>query len=264
MAGEVKGKKSLDKPPPNAVNSSHHLRHPTTTAIGIMNMHNQDKSWVTLQLLHLSALGLAAAWLSGCTTAGYHKSESASNSLQAAAAQVQAENRSLELTMGALRDLVNEPPADLKLQYERFGNALDGLVAAAQRTDVVGKRMELKNLVYFQAWDKQLATIDYGYVHDSSLARKLEVTNRFDVVRRRFQETQAVVQPLIAYLEDIHRALDTDLTPGGLEAIKGIAQNAEANAAKVQIGLAALANQLTAAGTRMAPVVLQAAEAPPQ
>jgi hypothetical protein len=229
-----------------------------------MNTCNQDKSWVTLQLMQISALGLAAVCLAGCASAGYQKSESAAGSLQSAAAEVQAESRSLELTMATLRDLVNEPPADLKLQFKRFGNALDRLAAAAKRTDATGKRMELKNVAYFQAWDKQLTTIDYEHVRNLSQARKTEVTNRFDAVHRRYQETQAVVQPLIAYLQDIRKALTADLTTAGLESVKGIVQNAEANAAKVQTALGALANELTAASTRMAPVALQAAEPPPQ
>ena len=61
-----------------------------------------------------------------------------------------------------------------------------------------------------------------------------EVAHRFETVSQSYQEAQTVVQPLIDYFEDIRRALNSDLTRGGLAAVKDIVGNADDNAAKVQ------------------------------
>jgi hypothetical protein len=122
--------------------------------------------------------------------------------------------------------------------------------------------MEEKNAAYLAEWDKQLAAIDYGHIHEISEARRASVTNSLDTIQRRYQESQAAVQPLISYLLDIRRALSTDLTQGGLEALKGVAQNANNNVAKVQTALDALTTELTTFSAGLSSVGYQANAAP--
>jgi hypothetical protein len=104
--------------------------------------------------------------------------------------------------------------------------------------------------------------MQYEVIRDQSEDRRAEVTNRFETANRQYQETHAVVRPLIAYLEDIRRALNMDLTTGGLASVKSIVSNADENAAKVQMALARLANELAASGTRMSSVAVHNEEQP--
>src|SRR5205085_11539980 len=97
------------------------------------------------------------------------------------------------------------------------------------------------------AWDKELATINYEVIREHSEARREEVAHRFETVSQSYQEAQTVVQPLIDYFEDIRRALNSDLTRGGLAAVKDIVRNADDTAAKVQTALSKLTNDLAAA-----------------
>src|SRR2546423_593119 len=99
-----------------------------------MNMHKHNESGKTNGAIRAAALGLGGAWRTGCASTGYNGSDAGANSMKSAAAEVQMEGGALELTMGALKDLVNEPPADLKLQFQHFSGALDRLMASAQRT----------------------------------------------------------------------------------------------------------------------------------
>ncbi len=62
------------------------------------------------------------------------------------------------------------------------------------------------------------------------------------------------------YLQDIRRALRSDLTPGGLAAVKNVVTKADENAGKVQTALGRLATDLNASGTRMSSVVVQNAQ----
>ncbi len=209
----------------------------------------------TIQTLgELLAIALVVV---GCASPGYKKGDAAAVSVQNAAAEVQAESRTLDLTVGALRDLVNQPNGDLRQPYQHFCSSLNRFEAEARRTQNSGRRMVESNAAYLQAWDKEMANLEYQHVRDLSQTRKSEVSNRFDAVHHRYEESQAVVQPLTAYLEDIRKALGTDLTPAGIEALKGIAQNADANAAKVQTALAALTAALNDSGARMSSLAFQ-------
>jgi len=201
----------------------------------------------------------AAVVCAGCSTEGYHKSNAAAMSMQTAAQEVRAESQALELTMEGLRNLVNEPGADLRRPYKHFSSSLAELVVASNRTETTGKRMEERSAAYLQAWDRQLGLIDFDHVREVSQSRKTEVANHFEAVARRYQESQAVMKPLISYLQDIKHALNTDLTSPGLESMKGVAQNASDNAAKVHVALDALISELSNSSSRMSSIAYQQA-----
>jgi DUF2959 family protein len=219
-----------------------------------MKVHNRPTAETLIRFSSFACLMLV---LVGCASPGYKKSNAAAVSLQDAAAEVQAESRSLDLTMGALRDLVNDPAGDLRQPYQHFSSSLNRLEATARKTDSSGRRMAERSSAYLAAWDKEAETIEYQHVRDLSQSRKSEVANRFDAVQRRYQESQAAVQPLIDYLEDIRKALGSDLTSAGIESLKSVAQNADANAAKVQIALAALTAALNDSGASISSLAFQ-------
>jgi len=99
--------------------------------------------------------------------------------------------------------------------------------------------------------------MDYQHVRELSQTRKTEVSNRFEAVKHRYEDSQAVVQPLVSYLEDLRRALSADLTSDGLASMKAVVGNAEQNAAKVQTALAALTTELTNSSSKLASVGAQ-------
>ena len=216
----------------------------------IMNTHNQSTSSVSLQLTHFTALALALAWLAGCASPGYKKSDAAAGSMSSAASEVQAESLALDVTRSSLNNLVDNPPADLRLGFNRYSEALDKLTARAQRTENTGRTMAHKSEAYFAEWDKQLTNITYEVIRNSSTTRRTEARGVFDTVNRRYKDTQSVVWPLITYLADIRQALSADLTLGGVNSVKPVVAHANANMDKVQASLAALATALDDARTR--------------
>jgi hypothetical protein len=121
--------------------------------------------------------------------------------------------------------------------------------------------MQRRSAEYFEAWDRELASMNFEHIRKNSENRKAEVSSQFGTINQRYQQTQEAVQPLIAYLQDIRRALAADLTIPGLAAVKGIAINADENAAKVRTALASLATDLTTSGSQMSPFAWQAATA---
>ena len=196
-------------------------------------------------------IGLSILVLTGCTSTGYKKGDAAAIASQTAAAEVQAEARTLELSMAALNDLLNKPNPDLKPQFQRFSQSVDELIRATQWTDRTARGMQQRNTAYLKTWNKELGQMNYQAIRDRSAARKAEVSSQLETINRQYREARAAVQPLIAYLEDIRRALSADLTNRGLEAVRASAGNANGNSEKLQAALGSLAAQLTASSASM-------------
>jgi hypothetical protein len=188
---------------------------------------------------------------SGCQSNGYRKGDAAARSVQMAAAEVQAESRAIDAAMETLKDLVNNPGADLKPQFLRFQGALDRLEETAARTERSRVRAEARSRAYFNSWEREMDEIKFGAVREQSESRHAAVTNQFHTVNTRYQEAQAVVQPLISYLNDIRAALSVDLTAAGLESVKSIVSNADQNARKVQVALGRLSEELSASSAAL-------------
>jgi chromosome segregation ATPase len=204
----------------------------------------------------LAGMALVCA-LVGCASTGYDRGDAAAQSLQNTASGIQAESLALDTTLAALKDLVNHPAADLKVQFHVYEAAMDQLVAAADRAQSAGRVMRSKNEAYLQAWDKQLAEMNYEHIRKSSEARRTEVSSQFESVDKRYEELHSAIEPLVAYLRDVQKALSADLTREGLDAVKPIVAKADENAARVQTALGKLATDLSVSGTRLSSVVVQ-------
>jgi len=225
-----------------------------------MNTSSQRESGRWLQALPASVLAVAVIGLAGCHTAGYQKSDVAAWNSEAAAAGVQAESRELEATLGALNELVNQPAADAKPQFLRFSAALDRLVVSTKRAERGVNRMWQKRAAYFQVWDKEIVALNDEEIRKRSQARKAEVSNQFDAASRQHDEAQKGLQSLIDYLQDIRKALSTDLTRQGLAAAQPSVTTANENGRKVQTALSQSATELDALGARTASFRVQEAK----
>jgi hypothetical protein len=209
----------------------------------------------------LSAFLISVGVLSvSCASKGYQKSDLAAASMQKAATEVQTEQRALDATVAALGELINGQNGDLSIPFKRYSSALDQLIGAAHRTEATGKNMQVKSAAYLDSWDRQLQSIDYQHIREVSEARRTEVTNRVETINQRYRDSQAVVQPLISYFEDIRTALSTDLTAAGLASLKEVVQNASNNVTKVQTALDALATELTDSSAKMSSVAYSASD----
>lgn len=220
-----------------------------------------NNAGMLLRAFQVSTCVFTLLWMSGCASASYKKANAASGSLRRAAIDINAENRMIDITMASLDDLINKPSGDLRPQFEKFNSALDGLIDASSRAEKSAARAKDKSSDYFKSWDKESASIDYEAVRDQSAARKAQVSNEFNTVNQRYHQNQAVVEPLISYLKDIRTALSTDLTAGGIQSVKLLAENARQNAQKVQAALAQLSDELAVSGARMSTYVMPASQA---
>ena len=212
-------------------------------------------SCVQTRVIQISACVMALLYFSGCASTNYHKAEAASDCLRTASLRIEAESRAIDMTLATLDDLVNKPAPDLKPQFKSFSASLDRLVASSRQAEKAADAADRKSAEYFQNWDKQTAEIKYEAVRDQSVSRKTQVSNEFNTVNQRYRENQAVITPLISYLQDIRTALGTDLTADGIQSVKSLAQNANQNARKVQSALSRLSDDLSASGARLSSIM---------
>ena len=210
-----------------------------------------------VRVFQVSTCVFALLHFTGCASGNYRNADAAGDSLHQACIQIDAENRCIDVTMAALDNLVNKPATDLKPQFATYSAWLDRLSDSAVRADKAAAVAREKGREYFQDWDKEMATIRFEAVRDQSVSRKTEVSNEFNTVNQRYRENQAVIKPLISYLQDIRTALSTDLTLGGLQSVKALADNARENARKVQTALGHLTDDLAASRTQISSVVLR-------
>jgi hypothetical protein len=223
-------------------------------------MQTQTKSSLGSSLLNRFFLLCAAFVLAGCASTGYHKSDTAALSMQQTAAAVQNQSRCLNSTLTSLKTLTSSTQGDLKPKFKSFSTSLDATIASCKRAEAAARDMQRKSAAYFAAWSNELSSINYAVIRDSSSARKDEVRARFVELNRRFQDTQAVVKPLVAYLQDIRTALSTDLTAGGIQSVSSIVAKADDSASKVQAGLAQMTAELTSSSAQMSSLASQQTE----
>jgi hypothetical protein len=226
-------------------------KHERQRTIENMNTNKATRSGLRVQVLMGAALALAGCWLAGCSTTVYKPGDRAADDAQMAAVAVQTESQSLTGTMSTLNDLVDKPGADLKPQFQSFSAALDSLVAARKRGEAARDHLVRSSAAFFAGWDKQLTTITNTDIRSRSEARKADVSKQCDAANTHCVEAQDGLRSLIGYLQDIRRALSTDLTRNGVQAVKNLVSNANTTADKVQAALAQADTDLKALGAQM-------------
>lgn len=183
------------------------------------------KSNLKLLLLQTSAVALAAV-LAGCASANYKKGDSAASSLTSAANAITVGQAKIETALTNLNDLVNNPQGDLVAGFNKFNAAVKSLQATSQDVSRRVTEMRKTGNDYFQQWDQQLATIQNEDIKNRSAARKDEMEKKFADVKRSYTEVHLAFEPFLRDLKDIQTALGTDLTSGGVAAIRGVVDKA--------------------------------------
>jgi hypothetical protein len=189
--------------------------------------------------------------LCGCATTGYQMSDTTAAGLQRASQNLSTETRTLEATLTSLNDLVNKPTGDLRTQFLLFSRSLDQATASSHATQDSLNDVRREGTTYFSTWDRQSTNITNADIRTRSQARRKEVGEQFDSTLGRFRDAQSAVKPVLAYLEDIRKALSVDLTTDGLSGTKDIVENANVSSAGALKGLKQSASEVKALGAKL-------------
>ena len=103
-------------------------------------------------------------------------------------------------------------------------------------------------------WDEQIAQINNEDIKTRSQARRAEVTEKLQAIKRSYAETEVAFRPFLSELRDVQKFLSVDLTPGGLTAINPSVTKAKANAVPLKQALGKLAADFKSVGVAMSSV----------
>ena len=135
----------------------------------------------------------------------------------------------LKATLGALNALTKQTKGDLRPAYNAYCSEVAKTGSAADWTKTRVQWMASDGRKYFQDWQK---TIDG--IANESLRKKSQ--KRFDAVKVSYDKVETSLQlanekfrPFLSDLADIQKALASDVTPGGVKAIKSTVSSANWN-----------------------------------
>lgn len=185
----------------------------------------------------VAALGL----VTGCASTGNDKAANTAKSLTQSSHMIEKGNTLIDQTLVALNDLVSSPNPDMRKQFNTFSSSVNELGSIAK--DVTGKAEEMKSqgADYFANWDQETARMQNEDIRQRSDARKYEVASNFARISQQYNEARTTFAPFMSELRDVQKFLGTDLTIGGLAAIKDAAAKATRDAAPVKESLTRLA-----------------------
>jgi uncharacterized phage infection (PIP) family protein YhgE len=198
----------------------------------------------------LFVFAFAVSLLAGCASGNYQKGAAAGAGLQASADKITQGSAKVDAALASLNELVKNP-GDLVAQFKKYSASVSELESGAK--DVQGKvaSMRGKGNEYFKAWDEQTAQIHNEDIKNRSVERKAEMQKKFTEIKMSYTEASESFKPFLSDLKDIQTALATDLTPGGVQAIKGVADKANKDAGPLKASIEKLAGQFRDLGAAM-------------
>lgn len=199
----------------------------------------------------------ATVFIAGCKSSNYEKGSAAGAGLQASADRIGQGSAKIDAALGSLNDMVNNP-GDLVTQFKKYSASVSDLESSAKDVQSKVAAMRAKGNDYFKAWDEQTAKIQNEDIKNRSAARKEEMTKKFTDIKMSYTQASEQFKPFMQDLKDIQTALATDLTPGGVTAIKGAADKANKDAVPLKDSINKLAAQFKEVGAAM-----QSATPPP-
>jgi hypothetical protein len=147
-------------------------------------------------------------------------------SIKDARAETARTSEQLKATLNALNALTKQTKGDLRPAYDTFCSEVGKTKAAADWTRTRIRWMAGDGRQYFQGWQKTVDTISNESLRKKGQKRLNTVKKSYDKVEASLQLAGDKFTPFLSDLGDIQKALVTDVTPGGVKAIRGTVRSA--------------------------------------
>jgi hypothetical protein len=206
-------------------------------------------------ILYLFTLIIATGFITGCASDNYKKGASTAAALTKSADTITKGNTLIDESLANLNDLVSNPNPDLRKQFKAFNASVNDLGSTAKAIASNAEEMKSQGVAYFAKWDEEAAKMRNEDIRNRSEARKNEVASRFARISQQYDETKIAFQTFMSDLRDVQKFLATDLTAGGLAAIKDVAAKANRDAMPVKASLGKLSEEFKGLGLSMSPTV---------
>jgi hypothetical protein len=206
---------------------------------------------VTMRLAALLACG--ALLVTGCATTGPERAAQSAESMQATRGEFEKALEQLDAVVAALDDLVTNPEADLKPQYQAYATALDALdarvVSIRKRADEMAARGE----AYFEGWEADAEGIANPELKEHSAQRKEKLREEYNKITTQADAVRNVANPLLQALRDLQKVIGMDLTSDGVKAVAGPAEKAKEQTESVKVEVNKLLAELETVAKLLSP-----------
>jgi hypothetical protein len=202
--------------------------------------------------LALAALLTVAA---GCVSKSYDKGSATATALQSSADAVAQTSTKVNDVLAALNNLTFKSQGDLRNQYDAFVSAAKNLDKSTDSLD--SKVIQVRNAAasYTESWSNQLAAITSPELRQRSSDRMNEVTAKLKDVDASYEGVKNSFKPFTSDVKDIQTYLGTDLTAGGLNAIKDIVSKTKVDAVPLRDSIKQLQASFSSLSTALSPVL---------
>ena len=155
--------------------------------------------------------------------------EQLAKSMQETQLETSRTSGQLGATLTTLNDLTKQTKGDLRPTYDKFCAEVTRTQAAAATTRTRAQWMQTDGKQYFKTWQDTI-----NGIANESLRKKAQ--KRLNAVQEDYTEVEASLvlagqkfTPFLSDLADIQKALATDVTAGGVKAIRGTVRSANWN-----------------------------------
>jgi hypothetical protein len=174
----------------------------------------------TLMMIGLSALVASA------TQAGQ---EQLAQSIRDVHAETTRTSEQLKATLGAINGLTKQKQGDLRPAYEAYCAAVTQTESAAALTRTRIQWMSGDGQKYFLDWQKTIGEIANESLRKKAQKRMDKVKKDYDKVAASLVQAGQKFTPFLSDLTDIQKALASDVTAGGVKAVKSTVSSANSN-----------------------------------
>ena len=173
----------------------------------------------------LIAIGLATL-VASATQAGQ---EQLANSIKDARAEATRTSEQLKATLASITALTKQKKGDLRPAYNSYCAQVSQTEAAAGWTKTRVQWMAGDGRKYFQDWQVTVNGIASESLRKKAQKRLNSVQTSYDKVEVSLQQAGEKFKPFLTDLVDIQKFLATDVTAGGVKAVKSTVKSANWN-----------------------------------
>lgn len=135
----------------------------------------------------------------------------------------------LSATLDAITALTKQTKGDLRPAYNDYCAEVGKTEAAATWTKTRIGWMASDGRAYFKTWQDSVSAINNNSLRKKSQKRLDAVKESYDKVEASLKKAGDKFKPFLSDLGDIQKALATDVTPGGVKAVKSTVKSANWN-----------------------------------
>ena len=159
----------------------------------------------------------------------------------------------LKATLEAINALTKQTKGDLRPAYNTYCSEVAKTEAAAGWTKTRIQWMAMDGRKYFEDWQSAVNSIANESLRKKSQKRLNTVKVSYDKVEASLKVAGDKFKPFLSDLADIQKALSTDVTAGGVKAIKSTVRSANWNHQYVDNAIKSALKELDKMGKALSP-----------